>query len=624
MMKIFFARIKTSFKKPWIRILALVIFLLLIFFIRKIGGSETLEYSSARVERSDLTQSVEEVGTLVSDLELKYGWEISGKVLEVLKKTGDQVKSGEVLARIDSAKQKARLNEGYAALSAAQAKLNLELAGPSVEIIKKSKASVAQAQAALQEAEAELDKIKASGENKISNAEKALETAKNNLSLIEGGEESRLVKDAYLNLTDALKSSLTVFSDALIETDKILGIDNPQANDDYEDVLKLDDTTLLNQTNALYKSLHGTFRSFEFDMLALGEETPHDGLDTRASEMASALGSIQKLLSRMQLILADAEPGGDLSLSELNTLKSDISSAQGNVNTSAKDLSTKRQAVNTARTSLSSYRIAYEKAVAELDNLRKEVVADNSIAHAQALFKAAQLAEAEAAHEDLISDPRGVDLASLRAEVARQAANAQALKDDVNKTELKALSDGLLADFDVEIGENVQVNQVVATILSSGVNIEVDISESDIVKVRSGDSVRITFDAYGEEVEFAGSVLFVEPAQTEISGVIYYKTKIGLDADFDRTYELRSGMTANVRIVTEERKNALSIPDRSIIRRENKAPLVRVLTDPKTGDFEEREILAGLRADKGRTEIISGLSEGEEVISFLKTESGNL
>ncbi|MBI2990365.1 MAG: HlyD family efflux transporter periplasmic adaptor subunit [Candidatus Magasanikbacteria bacterium] len=619
-MKEFFASAKTALKKPSVRFLALVIFFLLIFFVAKKRSPEELEYSSSRVERLDLIQSVEETGSLVSNLELRYGWEISGKVLEVLKKTGDQVKNGEVLARLDSAKQRARLNEGYAALSSAQAKLNLELAGPSAEAAKKSRATVDQAKAALQEVEAELDKVKASGETKISNAEKALETAKNNLSLVEGGEDSRLVKDAYLNLIDALKSSLTVFSDALIETDKILGIDNIQANDDYEDVLELDNTTVLNQTKTLYKSLHGTLRAFEFDILALKEQSTHALVDSWTLEMVLALENTQKLLSRMQLILADAEPGGDLSLSELNTLKTDISSAQASVNSSAKDLSAKKQAISTARTSLSSYRIAYDKATVELANLRKEVEADNNIAHAQALFKAAQLEEAEAGHEDLISDPRDVDLASLKAEVGRQAANVQALKDDLEKTELKALSDGILAGLDIEIGENAQANQSVAHILSSDLNIEVDISESDIVKVLAEDPVLISFDAYGEEVKFKGNVLFVEPAETEISGVIYYKTKIALDKNYPKEYELRSGMTANVRIITEEKQAVLAVSERSIIRREDGSSFVRVLMDAKSGIFEERSVLVGLSGDRGQTEIISGLNEGEEVVSFLKTE----
>jgi len=55
-----------------------------------------LEFSSSVVERIDLTQSVEETGSIVADLELEYGWETSGRVAAVLKKEGDILKKNDV------------------------------------------------------------------------------------------------------------------------------------------------------------------------------------------------------------------------------------------------------------------------------------------------------------------------------------------------------------------------------------------------------------------------------------------------------------------------------------------------------------------------------------------------
>ena len=88
---------------------------------------------------------------------------------------------------------------------------------------------------------------------------------------------------------------------------------------------------------------------------------------------------------------------------------------------------------------------------------------------------------------------------------------------------------GRLATLDVEIGENVSANQEVVDIVSPQLTVEVDISESDIAKVSVDDPVSMTLDAFGEDMVFTGTVASVDPAETEISGVIYYKTKILID-----------------------------------------------------------------------------------------------
>ena len=60
--------------------------------IAKGDKTEVPEFSSTTVERADLVQSVSETGSLVSSLELNYGWEVAGKVNKVLKNIGEEVK----------------------------------------------------------------------------------------------------------------------------------------------------------------------------------------------------------------------------------------------------------------------------------------------------------------------------------------------------------------------------------------------------------------------------------------------------------------------------------------------------------------------------------------------------
>jgi len=329
-----------------------------------------------------------------------------------------------------------------------------------------------------------------------------------------------------------------------------------------------------------------------------------------------ALSTMQSHLIQVQQVLNATRPIGDLSQSELDTLKSGVTTVQGYIVTSATNVTNGVQAIASARNSLTSYQIAYDKAVSDLEQAKKQAEADIAVAKAQVSAQEANLAGVQASYDDLVAPPRNVDLASLRAEVSRQAAALSAAKDDLAKTELRALADGVVSKLDVEVGENVTANQNVVGIISDGFSIKVDISEADIAKVSVDDPVDITLDAYGDDVQFFGHVVKIEPAETEISGVVYYKTTILFD-DIAEQYEIRSGMTANIDILTNKKENVLVIPRRAVLTQDRKK-IVRVVQDATKGIFEEREVETGLQGDDGLIEIVSGLTDGEDVVTFLK------
>ena len=138
-----------------------------------------------------------------------------------------------------------------------------------------------------------------------------------------------------------------------------------------------------------------------------------------------------------------------------------------------------------------------------------------------------------------------------------------------------------------------------------------------------GDRVLFTLDAFGDDQEFVGSVARIDPAQTEISGVVYYNTDIVIDeytSSTTSTPEIRPGMTANIEIDTDRSAGALVIPERAILEK-NGLKIVRVLTNKETANFVEREIRTGIRGNGGQIEILSGLAEGEEIITFIDLNS---
>ena len=177
----------------------------------------------------------------------------------------------------------------------------------------------------------------------------------------------------------------------------------------------------------------------------------------------------------------------------------------------------------------------------------------------------------------------------------------------------------MLARLNMEVGENITAQVQVAKIVSSALSVDVDISESDVAKVSVSDEVFVTLDAFGDDRVLQGTVVSVEPSETEVSGVIYYTTHIAF-SNAQVMDDVRPGMTANINIITETKKDVLVIPQRAVLEQEGKK-IVRVVKEVAAGVFEEREVTTGLRGDEGKIEIISGLSEGENIVTFLKEKS---
>ena len=134
----------------------------------------------------------------------------------------------------------------------------------------------------------------------------------------------------------------------------------------------------------------------------------------------------------------------------------------------------------------------------------------------------------------------------------------------------------------------------------------VPFEESDAAQIASGQRVSVRFDAIPGLTE-DGTVVALSPSASAISGVISYYVTVRLER---RNSRLRDGQTARVDVTTAERENVLSVPN-AAVRRQGDTDIV-VVVEP---DGRQRivTIRAGL-VGADRTEVVSGLSEGQRVI----------
>lgn len=548
-------------------------------------ANQPSSYQTVKAVKGDLVQTVEATGKVKSADDLALKFELSGTIGEVRVKEGDQVKSGDVLIRLRAA-------DLDAAVAQASANLNQKLAGATKE-------DISYYQSAVDLAKASLDQAKADATYLVASAELAVDTAKNNLKLAEGGESSQIVTDAYDDAIASLQTSISTMDNSLTQADNILGVDNSLANDDFEQFLATADPSKLDYAKSLYPQVKLEVNSARNQIISLSG-ADHASVDSALVATKNALNRCVQLLAAVKEVLNITSPMGSLSQSSLDTKKTTIETARSNASAYSNTISNVQQAIDSAKNSYTTYSIAYTKAQQDLENTRSTVTSNIAM-------KEASYNQALANLNSKKNPPREVDVAAYRAALSQAIANR-------NKASIVAPIDGVVTQIAKMKGEFISMSETAIEMLSPHYEVDVDIPETDVVKVAISDVVSITLDAYGDDIKFTGKVMSIDPASTEVQDVVYYKIKVALDPS---EKEIKPGMTANVTVSTDTRTNVLYVPLRAVRTSDMGKKSVRILVN---GAPEDRDIVIGMRADNGQVEVVSGINEGDDVIVSVTTK----
>jgi len=211
----------------------------------------------------------------------------------------------------------------------------------------------------------------------------------------------------------------------------------------------------------------------------------------------------------------------------------------------------------------------------------------------------------------LLSGSTKEEIIIQEAKVKSAEANVSNYYAIIEKTIIRAPINGFIAKKEIKKGEVVLANiPVISLMAEKGLQIKTYVPEVDVSKVKIGDRVLMTLDAFPRE-EFFGEIVHIDSAETIVDGVVYYKVKSTIDT---KDTNVKSGMTADIIIITDSKEDVLIIPRRAVTEKDGKS-MVKV---PVNEDFQEIEVETGLVGSDGNIEIISGLKEGDEVITFIK------
>jgi hypothetical protein len=131
----------------------------------------------------------------------------------------------------------------------------------------------------------------------------------------------------------------------------------------------------------------------------------------------------------------------------------------------------------------------------------------------------------------------------------------------------------------------------------------VALSESDISKVKVGQSADVTLDAL-TGVQLAAHVSAISTVGTSSSGVVSYNATLTLD---QTNSQVKPGMSASASIIVAQAQG-VSVPNSAITGTGS----VATVTLDKNGKKMQQQVAVGLRGTT-RTQIVSGLSAGDQL-----------
>ena len=272
-------------------------------------------------------------------------------------------------------------------------------------------------------------------------------------------------------------------------------------------------------------------------------------------------------------------------------------------------------------------------------------VAEKSWDRNQILFKSGVVSLAEfdqsesafnAAEANLVSAEESVKSAEYS--ILSAQASLQETLDNLSRTTLRAPQAGIVTALVKEVGESVQGNgfvagEVVMKISNLGLmEVDIEVNESDIVRVKIGNDAEIEVDAYLDETfkghvsEIGNTALNAGVNGFNLDQVTNFSVKVRISPNsYEHLFNdssksqspFRPGMSATVDLLTRNVKDVVSIPIQCVSTRKSEDSDDAELGVFLMGEGDEvvwGKVKTGIQ-DNFNIEIISGLKEGDVIVS---------
>ena len=220
-----------------------------------------------------------------------------------------------------------------------------------------------------------------------------------------------------------------------------------------------------------------------------------------------------------------------------------VAKAQADLVNSKANVVRQQVAVRDAKVKLESrVRLFQEGGIAQEDRDSAQATYDAAVAQLEA-------AEASVSSSQAALEVTQAQLTAAEAQVRQKQASLVLAQVDLSNTFIRAPVDGVVVSRNVDVGQTVAASLQAPTLFLiaqdlTKMQIDTNVDEADIGKVKSGQDVSFTVDAYPDTI-FNGKVAVVRNAPITVSNVVTYDVVINVN---NSQLKLKPGMTANVSI----------------------------------------------------------------------------
>jgi HlyD family secretion protein len=450
---------------------------------------------------------------------------VGGVVAEVLAQEGQQLHTGQTIARLDDAQQQARVAAAETKLQQAQASLDKLLAGANEQEIVASEAQLRAAQAQLRQTEGGV-----TGAD-VRAAQAQLAQAQTQLATLNSGPKDSDVRAAQAQL-DQATTNLQAQRDALSANKTNAQLQLSQASDALVQAQTRYSTARWNWEHI---QAHGTD--------PLNPKRP----DETGKQVANKLNNAQKQQYQDAFTQAEAALHSAEQAVQQAQVAYDTARQAEITGIAAAEQQVAAAQANRDRTHAPAGADQVSAANAQIASAKANLARLSGDARGGALESAqAQVEAAQANLARLKSGAPETDLAVARAQVAAAEAELKLNRLELADMTLRAPFDGTLATLDLHASEYVAPGTVVARLADlSAWQIETsDLTELSVAKLREGTPATITFDAL-PGLELPGKVYRIKGYGESKQGDITYTVILTPDRP---DAQLRWNMTASVKI----------------------------------------------------------------------------
>ena len=334
-------------------------------------------------------------------------------------------------------------------------------------------------------------------------------------------------------------------------------------------------------------------------------------------------------------VLAKIDP--DTYESTVERGRASVNSAKANKAASATQIESSKAQIQQIQAQLTNAKTVHDRNVKLLsEGVISQVEFDQSLSALQGL-----VANMRASEATLESAKKNVEGASYSVQSAEST--LREMRTSLSRTIIKSPTNGIVSSLSVEQGE-----RVVGTIQMAGtemmrianlsaMEVQVDVSENDILRVSLNDKVDIEVDAYLDR-KFSGHVTEIANSASNIGGaaslntdqVTNFVVKVRVDSESykdllgpNKRYPFRPGMSASVDIKTETMDDVLAIPIQAVTVREKEDD--KDNKKKKAANDELEEVVFVMEADTVRmVNVTTGIQDDEYILVTSGLEKGEV